>query len=119
MKALSYVRDLTNESIEKILTEYGFVDQECILIHSLNYRFKSSGHWELSCDISTMSDGLITLSVTTTDSMLIDDWNEDECYFEQENNGHWFESNEHVMSTAFEYIIKDTRNTDLLAEYLS
>jgi len=67
--------------------------------------------------MNIISNDDITLSKTTTNSNLIDDWNETEDYFEG-GNGNWYESNNEVMKAAFETIIENDTNNELLMEFL-
>jgi hypothetical protein len=117
--SISNHNGLTSESVEKILSENGF-ESKNLSVNALGYRKTGYGHWKLTCEIANQDNWRenVDLSVTTTDSNLIDDWGEDEQYFQDDNSGHWFSSNQEVMERAFDYILRSESNQETLAEWL-
>lgn len=112
--------DLSNESVERILSENGFKEMG-LSVNALGYKKTGYGHWLLSCEIADQNDwtNSIVLSRTTTNSNLIDDWGEDEVYFQSENSGKWYESNSDVMNCAFDFIISNESNQEQLRKFLN
>ena len=112
--------DLSNDSVERILSENGF-EQKNLSVMALGYRKTGYGHWELECEIANQDDWTenIILKRTTTNSNLIDDWGEDEMYFEDDNSGHWYDSNSEVMEAAFDFILSSEANQEELNEFLN
>ncbi len=120
MKSTSYHSDLSNEAVERILSENGF-EESGLIVNDLSYRKTGYGHWKLEANIIRTADlyDNLYLNVTTTNSSLIDDWNEDECYFQDDNSGHWFDSNGKVMEAALDYIISSEANQELISEFIN
>lgn len=110
----SYQTNLTDENIEKILIENDILKNN-LTIESLSKKFTGYGHYEISVYITDNSHNSIDLKVITTDMSIIDEWNKDDCYFENEES--WFESGEAVMNRAFEIIVQN--NIEELNEFIS
>ena len=108
----NHIDGISDKEVERIFSENAF--DHNLAIHHLSYSRTGYGHYQLKLlisDLNNYCDDLI-LTVTTTNSMLIDDWGEDEQYFQDENSGHWYDSNQEVLSTAIDSIISNEANQE-------
>jgi hypothetical protein len=119
-KSISNQINLSNESAERILSENGF-ELANFSVNNICYRFEGYGHWTLECEIADQDNWKenVILKRTTTNSNLIDDWGEEESYFQDENSGHWYNSNEEVFEAAFDFILSSEENREKLSEFLA
>jgi hypothetical protein len=119
-KSISNQTALSSESAERILSENGF-ELANFSVSNMCYRFKGYGHWTLECEIADQDNWKenVILKRTTTNSNLIDDWGEEESYFQDENSGHWYNSNEEVFEAAFDFILSSEENREKLSEFLA
>jgi len=118
LTAQSRVEGLSDESAERILAENGF-ENAGLIINSIQKQFAGSGHYKLSVQI--MEHGVyddLWLDKVTTNMNLIDDWGEDEMYFEGDNTGHWFDSHDEVIEAAFEEIMRSEHNQESLRDWI-
>ena len=118
MKIISNQLDLTNEDALKVFEENGFEDVD-LSIYCMSKKFTGYGHYSLSVEVQK-NDGsydTINLSRTTTHMSIVDEWNEDESYFEN-GNSCWFDSANHVMRYVLDFIIGYEPNTELLNEWV-
>lgn len=112
----SYQIDLTNKNVEEILIENDILDDEDLaVVNSLSKKFTGYGHYEISAHITNDSHDSIDLKAIITDMSIVDEWNEDDCYFENEES--WFENAKAVMNRAFEIIVQN--NIEELNEFIS
>ncbi|MFN8255457.1 MAG: hypothetical protein U0W24_07195 [Bacteroidales bacterium] len=102
VNSISNQYKLSNENAEHVLSDNGFKEAG-LIVWTLTYKKTGYGHYKLSAELISCYSlkDTIVLNYVTTDSMLIDDWFED-------NTTH-YESAEAVMKTAFNIIIRNNR----------
>lgn len=68
--------------------------------------FESSGHYK----IGFIDKDFNSYSCTTTNMAIVDDWAESDDYYEDDNSGHWYNSQEEVEQAIIDEI---SRKNDL------
>ena len=112
----SFQEDLSNENVTQLFIDNNIDVKEGMYVHSLCRSFESSGHYDLSVNIEY--DGKeATFTATTTNMSVIDDWAEDDCYFESDDNGHYYDNNEQVFAAALDHIL--TYRSEEINEWLN